>query len=347
VAVGYGSHPDVRAGSTADPPRHTAQKRLVQQAFSARRVRGYESIVREIVRDVVDDVSARAAHGPVDLVEHFAAPIPIRILAAVLGVESSDIPDYVRWSVGLLKPVGRTSVDPDELDEMVQCRKEFDRYFVDILRDRMAEPRDDFMTDFVHGASDGDDPLSIDEMLAIIEQSVIAGHETSTKLIASILLLLSENPQVHERVRDNPDALDAMIDETLRLESPAQMVHRLAVHDVTLGGVEIPAGSAVSLVLGSGNRDPRTMSSPDAIDLERTERRGHFGFGMGAHFCVGRILARLEVSTALSELIDHFDVSMVPGTTREDLHYMPTFAMHGISKLPMQVTPRDRAPENG
>ncbi|MET0887800.1 MAG: cytochrome P450 [Mycetocola sp.] len=340
VAEGYGRNPDVRAGSTADPPRHAAQRRLVQTAFSAPRVRAYEPLVRDVVSEVLDQVALESAAAPVDLVATFAAPIPIRILATVLGVEQDDIPDYMRWSVGLLKPVGRAALDPGEIAEMLQCRKEFDRYFMTILLDRIAHPRDDFMTDFATGAGAGEEPLSFDEMLALLEQSVIAGHETSTKAIASALLLLTEHPELLERVRAEPDALDALFDETLRLEGPAQMVHRLALVDTTLGGVDIPAGSAVTSVLASGSRDPRSIERPDELDLSRQDRRGHLGFGTGPHFCVGRLLARLEVTVALGEFLRRFDFELADGIDRDSLDYMRTYAMHGLMSLPVTVRAR-------
>jgi cytochrome P450 len=297
--------------------------------------------VREVVAEVLDDVASRAADGPVDLIATFAGPIPIRILATVLGVGTDDIPDYLRWSVGLLKPVGRKALEPDEIAEMLECRKAFDRYFMTILLDRIENPRDDFMTDFATGAGAGEEPLSFDEMLAIIEQSVIAGHETSTKAISSALLLLTEHPELVAQVRDDPDALDALFDETLRLEGPAQMVHRLALVDTTLGGVDIPAGSAVTSVLASGSRDPRTIEHPEEVDLKREDRRGHLGFGMGSHFCVGRLLARMEVTIALAEFLQRFDFDLPDGVDRDSLDYMKTYAMHGLTALPMELRSRE------
>jgi cytochrome P450 len=119
------------------------------------------------------------------------------------------------------------------------------------------------------------------------------------------------------------------------------MVHRLALVDTTLGGVDIPAGSAVTSVLASGSRDPRAIEHPEEVDLEREDRRGHLGFGMGSHFCVGRLLARMEVTIALAEFLQRFDFDLPDGVDRDSLDYMKTFAMHGLTALPMELRSRE------
>lgn len=342
VARGYGRNLDVRAGSNADPPRHTTQRALIAPAFSPRRVRSFGEVISEVARAVLDGLAAKvAASQPVDLVADFARPLPLRALAAVLGIEEHRVDDYAKWSVGLLKPVGRIGVEPSELAEMVQCRKEFDRYFADLIADRLASPRDDFMSDFAQTATMGDAPLALDEMLAIVEQFVIAGHETTTKLLGNMLILLVEHPGLADQVRASQDALDALIDESLRLEAPAQIVNRITVADTVLGGVAIPQGSPVMIFIASANRD--TVADADSIDLTRQDRRGHYGFGFGIHFCVGHSLARIEATIAMGLLLDRFDISLVGGADRDAVTFVPSYAMHGPSQLPATLLPRKGA----
>lgn len=281
VARGYGRSADVRAGSNADPPRHTLQCGLIAPAFSPRRVRSLEAVISEVTRTVLDELAARGAAGkPVDL-----------------GIAAHRVDDYARWSEGLLKPVGRIRVEPSELTAMVQCRKEFDRYFAELIDDRLETPRDDFMTDFARGATSGATPLSRDEMLALIEQFVIAGHETTTKLLGNMLVLLAENPGLDDEVRASSDALDALIDESLRLEAPAQVVHRITVADAVLDGVAIPQHSPVMIFLG----EPR----PGRYDGSRLDRPDPPGQARALRVRVGHPLLRRTLARAHRGVVGH------------------------------------------
>ncbi len=341
VARGYGRNPGVRAGSNADPPRHTVQRTLISPAFSPRRVRPFGSDIERVAAGLLNDLDRHVGREqPVDLVRTFTSPLPLRVLAAVLGIEPERVDDYARWSVGLLKPVGRIAVEPDEFDDMVRCRKEFDRYFTDLIDDRLARPRDDFMTDFARGATSGAEPLSLDEMLALIEQFVIAGHETTTKLLGNMLLLLTEHPGLADRLRTDADALDSMIDETLRLEGPAQVLNRVALADTVVGGVEIPAGAPVMVFLGAANRDDATFPRPDRLELHRPGGRGHMGFGFGIHFCVGHALARLEAQVGIARFLERYDFTLPAGMDRDSVCFVPSFAMHGPLELPALLTQR-------
>lgn len=341
VARGYGASGDVRAGSTADPPRHTRQRSLIAPAFSPRRISSFEPLVRQVTTDLLDALQDREE---ADLLAEFAQPLPLRVLAVVLGVRPEHIDDYARWSVAILKPVGRPSVEPAELDEMVQCRKDFDRYFADVIQDRLDNPRDDFMTDFASGATAGADPLTLDEMLAMVEQFVIAGHETTTKLLSNALVVLMEQPDLLHRLQAEPTQLGAFIDEMLRLEAPAQLLHRLVLEETTIGGVAVPAGSAVTVVLPAANLDERTFERPTDVDLERSNGRAHFTFGFGAHFCVGHALARLESTVALELLLQRLEfLHFATDAGRDGLDYLKTFAMHGPAALPARF--RLRSPD--
>jgi len=343
VAHGYGQDSHVRAGLVADPPSHTRQRALIAPAFRPARVRAIDRMIREVTSELLDEVVEQAAGGAVvDLLEVWAEPFPLRVLAAVLGVPADRVDDYARWGEGLLLPVGKASVTDDQFEEMVAARREFDRFFGHLILDRRANPRDDFISDFVTGAeAEGEEPLSLDEMLAIIEQSVIAGHETTTKLMSSTMLWLSERPDLLDRLHGDRKVVDAFVEEMLRLESPSQYGTRLAVSDYDLGGVRIRAGSAVIISWGAANRDGREFVDPNLLDIQRENRAAHVGFGHGIHYCAGHALGRTEMRVGLELFADRFTrVELAVPGGREALDYAPSSMLHGPTSLPCRLTER-------
>jgi cytochrome P450 len=343
VAQGYGRDAHVRAGLVADPPTHTRQRSLIAPAFRPARIRAMEASIEEVSLRLLDGVSRQAANGQaVELIEAWSKPFPLQVLAAVLGVPADLVDDYARWSEGLLKPVGRLSVTDDELAEMVEARQQFDRFFTEMLLERRAHPQDDFLSDFVAGASEeGLEPLTIDEMLGILEQSVIAGHETTTKLMASAMVWLSELPGMLDRLRGDTKLTEAFVDEVLRLEAPSQYGTRLATRDVEVGGVLIPEGSAVITSWGAGNRDERAFPDPDAFELGRPNRATHLGFGHGIHYCAGHALGRTEMKIGLSLFAERFSaVELAVEGGRRGLTYAPSSMLHGPAAVPARLTLR-------
>jgi cytochrome P450 len=333
VARGYGSNPHVRVLVNADPPLHTRQRALVMRPFAPRRIASFESMARSVARELADTARAK---GSMEFVSEFSLPLPVRVLAAALGVESADIPRYQEWSVQLLRVVGRLEVADSEIVEIVEHRKDFDRYFTNVIDDRLAKPGDDFMTDFVQGAFSGDHPLTLDEALHVIEQLIIAGHETTARNLANAVVLLAENPGLEDRLRREGGAIERFVEEALRLETAAPNPFRLAKSDHELGGVRITAGSPVVLAYAAANRDPEIFANPHAIDLERDAGKPHLTFAMGPHFCIGSALARMEMRVGLEELLAAVrDIHFEGDGAREQLRYAPTFSLHGPVRLPV------------
>ncbi|NYE35845.1 cytochrome P450 [Nocardioides cavernae] len=344
VEQGYGKDAHVRAGLVADPPQHTRQRSLVAPAFRPARIRAMEEDIREVAGQLLGPVVARAAAGEeVELVEAWCKPFPLQVLARVLGVPADMVDDYARWSEGLLKPVGRLSVDDDELAEMVEARLQFDRFFSEMLLERRAHPQDDFLSDFVAGASEeGLQPLTLDEMLGILEQSVIAGHETTTKLMASAMVWLAELPGMLDRLSGDVRLIDAFVDEVLRLDAPSQYGTRQAMRDVELGGVRIPAGSAVITSWGAGNRDAAAFPDPDTFEAGRANRATHLGFGHGIHYCAGHALGRTEMRIGLSILAERVSaVELAVEGGRDGLTYAPSSMLHGPAAVPARLVVRE------
>lgn len=343
VMKGYGKDPHVRAGLVADPPAHTRQRSLIAPAFRPARIRKLEDTIRQVSTKLLEEVVEQARNGAVvDLMPAWAEPFPLQVLAGVLGVPEELIDDYARWSKGLLKPVGRLSVDDDELDEMVEARQQFDRFFSDLVLDRQANPRDDFLSDFVAGANEeGLPPMTLDEMLGILEQSVIAGHETTTKLMSSAMVWLSELPGMLDRIHGDPKFTEAFVEEVLRLESPSQYGTRQAMVDAEVGGVRIPAGSAVIASWGAGNRDERAFPDPDTFEVGRSNRATHLAFGHGIHYCVGHALGRTEMKIGLLLFAERFSgIELAVEGGRQGLTYAPSSMLHGPAAVPARLTRR-------
>jgi len=345
VAQGYGQDAHVRAGLVADPPAHTRQRSLIAPAFRPSRIRAIEQDIRTVAVTLLDRLVERVGTAAEsDLMPEWAEPFPLRVLAGVLGVPADRIDDYARWSEGLLLPVGKVNVSEEQFAEMVAARMEFDRFFSDLLLERRQRPQDDFLSDFVSGAAaDGEEPLSLDEMLAILEQSVIAGHETTTKLMASALVWLAEAPEMIDRLRGDAKLTDAFVDEVLRLESPSQYGTREATVDTVLGGVAIPRGAAVTISWGAANRDEREFPDPDALIAGRPNRGVHLGFGHGIHYCAGHALARSEMRIGLMEFAERFGgITLTSPGGRQGLAYAPSAMLHGPAALPVRLERRAR-----
>jgi cytochrome P450 len=226
-------------------------------------------------------------------------------------------------------------------ERQLECARsyvEFQHYFAAKLEERRREPRDDLMTDLINARVDKIEPLSIPEMLSILNQLLIAGNETTTNLIASAMMLLLQHPgQMASVVADN-SLIPNFVEEALRLESPVQGLFRTAKVDTEVGGVAIPAGSRLVVMYGSGNRDDAHFPDGERFDVHRPNARTHVGFGQGIHFCLGAILARLEGRVAFETLLTRLRNIRLAGG-RNDLTHTPSFILRGLKELHLEFDP--------
>ena len=322
---------------TTDPPEHRRFRGLVNKAFTARRVAGMGGYIREVTDRLLDELLRTP--GPTDLVETFAIPLPLTVIADQLGVPRQDLPLFKRWSQAVVAELSRLAT-PDE--QVISARNylEFQRYFHERIEERRAEPRDDILSDLVHAGSDeeGEHPLDDRELLMTLTQLLVAGNETTTNGIASAVLRLTSEPGLQDRLRAHPDRIPDLVEETLRLEAPIQAMWRIAAQDVELGGVTIPTGAVVMLRYTSGNRDGSHYECPEEFDLDRANSRDHLAFGGGIHFCVGAALARSEMTIALEALLGHTsDVRLVPD---QELEYPAHQLIRGLQRLEVELAPR-------
>ncbi|AUX45037.1 cytochrome P450 [Sorangium cellulosum] len=318
----------------SDPPVHGRVRQLITGAFTPRAIARLEQRVRAIAVEHIDRMLAKDS---VDLMEDLAVPLPVTIIAEMLGVDPSLRADFKRWSdesVGT--PPGQL---PDEVVERVlRSRREMRAYFLEMIAARKRQPREDLISDLLRGEVEYGE-LKEDDVLGMVVLLLVAGNETTTNLIGNGTLALLENPDALRHLRDEPALIPGFIEEVLRYDSPAQLLMRQTTQDVTLSGVTIPKGAVVLPIIASANRDPAQFPDPDRFDITR-EQRGSVGFGHGIHFCVGAPLSRLEGKIAFEELLRR-----LPPFSREPgpLAWRAMFSLRGLKSLPLRLDRSERA----
>lgn len=322
---------------TADPPVHTRYRRLVSKAFTPRRVAELAPTVRAICEELVDGF----VDDTLDLVPAYCVPIPTRTVAAALGVPQDRYPDFKRWADAGVAAIGRELDDQGWLDSVTGV-VEMQQYFAGELERRREQPADDLLTDLLAARLTPDDgvegePLSMPELISIVQQLQVAGSETTASLIADAVVMLHERPELWQRLADEPASAGAVVEECLRLASPNLGMFRRVTTDATLGGVEVPAGSTLWVLFGSANRDAAVFG-PAADELHPDAALAHLAFGRGVHFCVGAPLARLEAVTALQVLASRF--REVRPVDPAGLRYAPSCILRGLVSLPVSLVPR-------
>jgi len=325
---------------TADPPVHTRFRKLVNLAFSMKRVDAIEERIRGICVRLIEAMLAKA--GPVDFVADFAIPLPVGVIAAEIGMESStDIATVKRWSDAFADRLGQMIPHEREL-ECAREVVEYQHHAKALIDARRAQPTDDLLSDLVHASVDGETPLSDAEIMSILQQLMVAGNETTTSTLAGGLLLLIENPGAEAQVRADPSLIPNMVEEMLRLESPTSGLWRVVKRDTELAGVPVKAGTMLMARFAAANRDPTKFPEPDRFLPDRKTARTHLAFGRGIHMCVGNMLSRRELAVAFQELfarVARFELA--PGFVPS---WKPNMLLRGLSRLDVVLTPADPRP---
>jgi cytochrome P450 len=334
------SYPRVPTMLTADPPSHTRYRRLVSKAFTPKAVSELEPVIRAITTRLID---GWIDSGRIEFVEQFAVPLPVEVIAKALNVPDDRLTDFKKWSDDSIAGIG-TSISLEQRLEAERGVNEFQRYFAAELDKRRDQPQDDLLTKLLNARIDDDDPdvtdkraLDMAEMLSIVQQLLVAGNETTTKMLTEMMRLLAENPDQWARVKADPSRIPPIVEETLRLSTPTQGMFRIATRDVELAGVHVPKGSRVVIVFMSANRDESLFSEPDEFDPDRANLSDHLAFGKGTHFCLGANLSRLEGRVALQEIAKRVASFTLADTN--DFAYHPSFMLRGLVKLDIDVVP--------
>jgi cytochrome P450 len=318
-----------------DPPLHKRQRTLVSAAFSAKRVKQLEPDVRRLTGELIDDF---IGDGKVELVSRFSIQLPMTVIAVLLGVPPAEMAMFKRWSNAFTAGVGAVEQTPEQIASIFAEVDTFYSYFTEQVERRRHTPQDDLLTDLVAARMDGEAPLALDEILQMLVQFLVAGNETTTNAITTLMYYLAQDPALAARVRGNTALVEPLVEEMLRVEAPVQGMFRVATADSIIGDVPVPAGSLLWLVYGSANRDPDAFTNAGAIDLE-ADRAAHLTFARFEHFCLGASIARLELRVAAELLLARLDDIRL-AVPDADLTYHRSFVLRGLSALPLTFTAR-------
>lgn len=290
---------------TDDPPRHTQLRKLVDRAFTVRMLKSIEGWVGELARQMVAELPARA---PVDVVQRLTIPLPVAVIARMMGIPGERADDFKRWSDALTGTLAGASLADRQADILQMAA-----YFAGLIPERRANPGEDLVSAIVNAEIDGD-RLADQDIVGFCILLLIAGNETTTNLLGNYLNVLAERPDLYAALRADPALIDAGVEETLRYDAPVQFLMRRATGPMTLHGQPIESGEIVFVVMGAANRDPREYANPDEFRLDRRKNH-HHTFGFGIHFCIGAPLARLEARAVMQALVARFGtISRAPGS---------------------------------
>lgn len=314
-----------------EPPGHTRIRRLVQWAFTRRAAESYRPRMEATARAALQDALER---GEMEAVADFATPIPLTMIAELLGIPSEDQPQLVEWSHAIIRLFDER-VTPEEGAAAEQATKEFVEYVRGQAEHRRRSPGDDLVSALLEAEHEGD-VLSEEELIATCILTLNAGHEATVQAIGNGLLALAQRPDVYSRLHADPDLADVAGEELLRFDTPLQMFERWVLEDLEWNGTSLRRGTKVGLLLGSANRDPEVFSTPDEIDFARRPNP-HVAFGAGIHYCVGAPLAKLELEVAYRVLAEEVAEFALTDTS---LDRVPSLVFRGVRELPLQLRGR-------
>jgi cytochrome P450 len=307
---------------TDDPPRHTALRGLLAKAFTPAAMEEMRPAIETLAKELVADIPAGVE---VDIVEQLTAPLPVAVIAGMMGVPRDKAMDFKRWSNALVG-IQDGQISADRIGLLMELRN----YFGALAAERRAAPGDDLVSALTRAAK-ASETLTDDQVVGFCILLMIAGNETTTNLLGNLLNRLADAPDEWAALRADPGLIEGAIEESLRIDSPAQMVIRRAMEDVTLGTQTIPAGELVMVYLASANRDPGRWTDPADFAFAR-ERDRHLAFGHGVHTCIGAPLARMEARAAMQALAARF-ATIARGAERG--HRLPGGILFGFRSLPV------------
>ncbi len=320
-----------------DDPRHNRLRKLVNRGFTPRMVDLLEPRVRELATELVDAIAAR---GSSDLVRDVAVPLPLYIIAEMLGIRREDFDRFHDWSDRLIGVAGNYE-DPVKMADSTNAYVEYGTYLKAVFDERRHEPRDDLVSILVAAQQDGvlaedEEAMENDEIVMFMTLLLVAGNETTRNAISGGMLALMENPDQLALLQRRPELIDSAVEEILRYISPIICFRRTAVRDTEIRGQGIRAGDRVLMLYQSANRDEAVFADPERFDVAR-HPNPHVAFGMGTHFCLGANLARMELRVIVSELVHRLpDLRVAPGAGPERV---ASTLVRGITSLPVVFSP--------
>ncbi len=318
-----------------DPPEHTRLRGLVSQAFTPRMIRQLEPRLHAIAHELLD---VALHEREVDLVAALTYPLPVIVIAEMIGIPAADRARFKTWSDALVKNLGVGLLTPPTLERLEEQRaviRLLRDYLLPLVEERRREPREDLLSGLVAAESEGS-KLTFDEMIQTLILILVAGNETTTNLIGNAVLELLAHPDALAELRADRTLLPDAIEEVLRFASPVQMDPRRATHATEIDGVPVRRDQFVIGWIGSANRDEAVFERPDVFDIRRRNTR-HLAFGFGPHYCLGASLASLEAQVAIGALLERTRSFRRANDARLPLH--PSIVFRGVRSLPLRLEP--------
>ena len=322
----YASFDKLSANSMFDkePPDHTRLRSLVHKAFTPRRIESLRDQVQMIANTLLD---AAMPHGELDILEDFAVPLPVTVIAELLGVPEADR-HYLRpWSHDIVAMYELNHTEA-QADRAIQAAEEFSDYLRQLARERARNPQDDLLSALATVEEAGE-MLTEDELISTCVLLLNAGHEATVNVMGNGLLALFQNPDQLALLRSRPtELLKPAVEELLRYDTPLQLFRRWVLEDLEFGGIQFKQGEQIALLFGAANRDPEAFAQPDQLDITRVDNP-HVTFSLGIHFCLGAPLARMELQIALATLMRRLP------TMRLDYapEYRDSYVIRGLQDL--------------
>lgn len=321
--------PEAPVMLSSDPPYHTRIRKLANRAFTPRRVSSLEAHLHQVAQDLIEPMLAR---GECDLIHDLAIPLPVMVIAELLGIPRERYQDFKRWVDKLVSSFNTTTLTPEERIQIQQSNTELCTYLREAIETCRRHPGDNLLSDLVR-AEEENQMLTADEVLSTALLILIGGAETTTNLLGNAILALLDHPEQLAQVQADVTLVSRVIEETLRYDAPVHWLPRQATQDVELSGTTVPAGAVVLPLYASANWDERKFPHPERFDITRNTE-GLLTFGFGIHFCLGAQLARMEANIALETLLRrcaHFSLQEDRITRVEN----PT--LRGPKRLPLAL----------
>lgn len=313
-----------------DPPRHTQMRALVSKAFTPKVIADLAPRIQSITDELLDAVQNE---GKMDMVHDLAVPLPVIVIAELLGVPTKDRKLFKDWSDILVKGPAKNTEElfVQVMAERIQAREELDVYFAEIMKQRRQEPKDDLISLLLSAEIDGE-KLDDKEIIIFSILLLAAGNETTTNLITNAVRRLTEDEKLQQTLREQPTLIPGFIEEVLRFYPPVQAIGRVATMDVQIGDAQIKAGEQVISWVAAANRDEAKFQDPDTFIVDR-KPNAHLAFGFGIHFCLGAPLARLEGQIAIQAIVERLQhIRFVSGT---ELTPIPSPFVYGVKQFPI------------
>jgi cytochrome P450 len=315
-----------------EPPEHTRLRRLVAGAFARGHVERLRDRIAQLTTDLADQVADAGSDGSaVDLLAVYAEPLPVQVIAELLGIPESDWGLLRPWSNAIVK-MYEYGVTPDQRLAAEQASADFVAYLRGLVALRRVTPGADMISSLVAETDSDGARLTEDELITTCTLLLNAGHEATVNVTGNGVFALLAHPAERDRLRSDRVLIPTAVEELIRFDSPLQLFERTALADTAIGGVTVEKGQKVAALLGAANRDPEVFDDPDTFDFAR-EHNPHLGFGAGIHFCVGAPLARLELQASLNTLLERFPAMELAATPSR----RPEFVIRGLSELMVTV----------